>query len=145
MAKTIHGMSFIDAQVRASTTCTAPWVNLSGHGASVVVTGGDRAVGEESVHDGDTPIQKPGQRSGREVTVRFVYTEETTGPFEYLDAAYRTKGGPLGIEWAPKGGDVVGEFIYTTGLGIIKSFRLPQGEALPGEVMMAKSWFLVRM
>jgi len=132
MTQTTDGMSFIAAKVHVSADGIT-WTDVSGHGASVAVGGGSRAVGEEHTFDGDTPIIKAGKRAATEVTVRYVYTEEAADPFEVVRAQYETSGGVLYVQYSPKDG-----FWYKTGAGILSDFGYPAGEAGDGAVVMCE-------
>ena len=138
MAQTTHGLSFIKALVFVSADGST-WTDASGHGASVAVSGGERATGEQHTMDGDTPIVKSGKRGSVDVTVRYVYTEETDEPFEVVRAQYEIVEGPLHVQYAPAG---AAGFWFKTGEGICRTIDYPQGEAGPGDVLL--SGFVVK-
>ncbi len=132
MAQTADGMSFIAAKVHVSADGIT-WTDVSGFGASVAEGGGERATGEEHTFEGDTPIVKSGKRASKDVTVRYVYTEEAADPFEVVRAQYETSGGALYVQYSPKSG-----FWFKMLPGIITSFGFPTGEAGDGAVTMCE-------
>jgi hypothetical protein len=130
--KTDDGMSFAAAQVIVSADGAA-WTDISGHGASVAVGGGEREVGEQNVFAGDTPIVKAGQRSATTLTVRYVYTEEAGDPFEVLRAQHETVGGAIYVQYSPKGG-----FWFKTGAAVLVKPGYPGGDAKSGDTVMSE-------
>lgn len=135
MAQTTGAKSFVAATVEYNTTGTT-WTGMSGFLAAVAVSGGSRNFGEAYTADGDTPIVKAGKRTPVEVTVRYIYTEGASDPFEILRAQYETAGGGLcNIRYSV--GGTSGDFLFTTdtGLGatILTDFGYPQGEVETGE------------
>ena len=143
MAQTTGGLSFYAATVDVSAN-NSDWYELDGYGISVAVSGGDRNAGDANTFDGDTPIVKSGKRTPIDVVVRYVYTEESvasSGAFMVALTQYETAGGILYLRYSPKGrtSDV---FEFTTGAGIVTTFKYPQGEAAPGDIV--DSEFTVR-
>ena len=141
MAQTTAGLTFCAARVEVATdaACT-PWTDISGYGASVAVSGGDRAFGTQHTFDGDTPIVKAGKRAERLVTVRYAYTEEADpAPFEKLRAQYETEcGGGLCVRWFPKGKGAAANFKFETGNTFISKFSLPEGDAESTDIVMGE-------
>ena len=136
MAQTTHGLSFFAATVDVSGN-NSDWTELEGYGISVAVSGGDRNAGDANTFDGDTPIVKSGKRTPIDVVVRYVYTEETAasgGAFATVLAQYETAGGALYLRYSPRG-YTSDYFEFTTGLGIVTTFKYPQGEAAPGDIV----------
>ena len=133
-AQTTGGMSWVDAVVFVSADDTT-WVDISGQGASVAVSGGERATGEQNTMDGDTPIVKSGKRSSLDLTCRFVYSETAGEAFEVLRVQYETEKGPIYVQYSPV---EPGGFWFTTGLGIMTSLLYPGGDAGSGDVVMSE-------
>lgn len=133
MTQTTAGMSFIQAIVFVSPDGST-WTDVSGHGASVAVSGGERATGEQHTFDGDTPVVKAGKRASLDVTVRFIYTETASDPFDICQTAYEAAGGVLHTQWRP----LTGGNWFKTGAGIITSLLYPGGEAGAGDVVMSE-------
>lgn len=126
-------MTFVAAKVFVSAD-NATWTDLSGHGASIAEGGGEREVGEVNTFSGEIPIVGAGKLAAKELTVRYVYTEEVADPFEIVRAAYEAVGGTLYAQYQVK----VDGFWYKTGKGICSSFGYPAGEASGGEVTMCE-------
>lgn len=134
--QTTEGLSFFAATVDVAAS-TDSWTELCGYGVSVAVTGGDRNAGDINTFCGDTPIVKSGKRTPIDVVVRYVYTEETAasgGAFKTVLARYETAGGPIYLRYSPRG-RTSDYFEYTTGLAIVTTFKYPQGEAAPGDIV----------
>lgn len=136
MTQTTAGMSFIEAEVFVSPDGTT-WTRVSGHGASIALSGGERATGDQATFDGDTHIVKAGDRGPIDVTCRYVYTEEAADPFEILRTQHETVGGPIYMMYSPKSG-----FWFKTGEAILVKPGYPGGEAGTGAVVMSE--FVVR-
>jgi len=134
MAQTEGGMSWIAAEVHVNALGTGnAWTDITGQGASVAVSGGERATGEQHTMDGDTPIVKAGRRGSLDLTVRFVYTEEAAEAFEVVRAIYEAEGGDMYVQYTPKGG-----YWFKTGHGICTSLLYPGGVAGEGTVLMSE-------
>jgi len=133
MARTTEGLSFVAADVEISQD-GATWYEISSHAASVAAAGGDRTTGELNVFDDERPIVKAGKKASQDVTVRFVYTEETNGPFNLIRGWDDTEGGVMYIRYWPKG-KAVASYCFATGAGIITNFLDPGGEAASGDVV----------
>ena len=131
--QTTDGMSFVAAEVFCSPDGST-WTEVSGHGASVAQSGGERAVGEQNTLAGVTPIVAPGDRAATELTVRFVYTETASEPFDVAQTAHESATGAFYTQYRVKGG---GNW-FSTGLGYLTNLVYPQGEAGPGEVVMSE-------
>ena len=134
MAQTTDGMAFVAAEVFVSPD-NAAWTEMSGHGASISVSGGERAVGEQQTMDGDTPIIKAGKRSKIEVTCNYVYTEEAAQPFEVLRAIHETVGGLIYLQYAPKDSD---GFWFKSGAAILHKPGYPGGDAGSPDVLLSE-------
>lgn len=134
MAQTDQAISFCAADVEVSND-DVTYIELSGYGAAVAVSGGDRAYGTAHTFDGDTPIVKAGKRAEVLVTVRYAYTEEDSpAPFEFLRTIHEMPcGGPIYVRWYPLGSEA-GNFVFSTGLAFISKFQYPQGEAASADV-----------
>ena len=133
MSQTTNGMSFVKAQVWVSPDGSA-WTNVSGHGASVAVGGGERDVGEQNTFDGYKPIVKGGDRKATEVTVKFVYTEEDSEPCDVCETAHDSDDTEFWVQYQVKSS---GKW-FKTGAGILANLVYPQGEAGKGEVILSE-------
>ena len=134
MAQTTDGMSFIKAKVFVSTD-NSTWTDVSGHGAGIAVSGGSRGAGEQNTFDGDTPIVVSGKRSSVDVTVRFVYTEDSSHPFDIVRGQYETEGGALYVQYSPE--DPGGDW-YKTGAAVITEFGYPVGDSDSADVVLSE-------
>ena len=132
MAQTSDGLTFIDALVFISPD-NAAWTEVSGFGASIAVSEGDRVVAEQHTFEGDTPIILGGKRNSVKVTCRYVYTEEAADPFEILRAQYETEKGPIYLHYSPKD-----DFWFKTGLSVLVKPGYPGGEAKSGDVILSE-------
>ena len=133
MAQTTDGMSFVEAYVFCSPDGST-WTDMAGHGASVAVGGGKRSTGEQNTFDGVTPIVKGGKRASTDVTVRFVYTETASEPFDVAQTAHESASGAFQVQYRVKNAGVW----FSTGAGVITDLVKPQGEAASGDVVMSE-------
>ena len=95
MAQTTAGLSFFGAQVFVSDDAGATWTELTGHGASIAVSGGDRVSGEVNTFGTAKPIVKFGGKGSVDVTCRYVFTEEDSDPFNVLRVVHESAGGAI--------------------------------------------------
>ena len=135
MTQTTDAKSFVAATVEYNTTGTT-WTAFSGFGASVEVSGGDRNVGEGYTFDGDTPILRAGKRTPVDVTIRFVYTEGASDPYELFLTEYETAGGGMcNIRYSV--GGTSGDYLFTSNTAAdgthLMTMPYPGGEAEPGD------------
>lgn len=134
MPQTTDGMSFIEAFVFVSPDGTT-WTDVTGEGASVAVSGGERATGEQHTFGAEPePIVKAGKKASVDVTVRFVYTETASDPFDICQTAHESQDGEFWCQYRPKSG---GNW-FKTGQSIITSLLYPGGEAGAGDVVMSE-------
>jgi len=131
--QTTGGFSFKEVEVGISTNGSS-WTDISGFAAGVSAGGGDRQTGEVYTFDGDTAIITSGKREPLEVTVKAVYTEGGSDPFEVIRAAYEA-GSSLYVRWSPKGGDA-SEFMFTSAVGVVTNAPYPVGESGSGDPTM---------
>lgn len=131
MAQTTNGMTWIAALVFVSADGST-WTDVSGHGASVNVSGAERKAAEQNTMSGDTPIVKADKRGALDVTVRFVYTEEAADPFEILRAIHEDDG-VCHVQYSPQDG-----FWFDTGAGVLLKPGYPGGEAGSGNLVMSE-------
>lgn len=136
MAQTIGGGTFREANVDVSPDGVV-WTDISGQGAGISTGGGTRAYGAQHTYEGDIPIVKSGKRAEKTITCRFVYSEIAGEAFEVCRAIYETPGGEAWLRYFPFDDDD-GNFIFETGQGIMIDFLYPEGEALPGEIVMGE-------
>jgi len=125
-------MTFARAHVYVSAD-GVEWVDLSGHGASVAVGGGEREVGEQLTFGADTPIVKGGARNAVELTVKYIYTEEEGDPFLLLEEQHTDNYGELYCQYQAKDDGLW----YKTGAGILVKPGYPQGEP-SGDVVLSE-------
>lgn len=133
MAQTSDSMSFKDCKIEISTNGTT-WTDISGFANALGINGGERQVGEVFTFDGDTAIIRGGKRSPLEITVKAVYTEGASDPFETVRTAYEA-GSALYVRWSPQGGQS-GEFQFTSDSGIVTSAPYPVGESGSADVVL---------
>ncbi len=134
MTRTSEGLSFVAADVEVSQDGST-WVDLAPYGTSIATTGGDRATGEVNVFDDEIPIVKAGKKASKDLTIRFVYTEEAAGPFVQIRTWDVTEGGVMYARYWPAG-KAVASFVFYTGAGIITTFDDPGGEAGSGDPVL---------
>jgi len=149
--RTSEGLSFVAADVEVSQDGVC-WISLSCYAASIAVSGGDRTTGEVNVFCDERPIVKAGKKASQDVTIRFIYTEEspatvpmvncptgmyTGGPFETIRLWDDATGGEMWVRYWPKG-KAAANFVFETGEGIITSFLDPQGEAGSGDPVLGE-------
>ena len=140
MAQTTNAKTFIRAAVDLSADNSA-WTEIDGFGASIAVDGGERTVAEAHTFEGDTPVIGAGKRGSLSLTVRFLYTEQSSDPFEIARAIYETEGGACYVRYSPLGDSTSGgaaPFRFSTGAAVMTNFLYPQGDAkgeelIPGE------------
>jgi hypothetical protein len=132
MGQTENGMTFISALLFVSPDGST-WTDVSGHGASVAVSEGERMVAEQHTFSGDTPIVEGGKRKKTKVTGRYVYTEEDGDPFEVLRTQHETEKGPIYVQYSPQDG-----FWYKTGLGVLEKPGYPGGDAKSDSIIMSE-------
>ncbi len=133
MAQISEAFTLRNCKVEISTNGTN-WQNISGYANSIEVSGGERQSGEVFTFDGDTAIITVGKREPLEVTVRVVYDESTSGPFETVRNAYEN-GTSLHVRWAPRGG-TTGHFLFTADPGPVTSIKYPSGEVSGDPIMV---------
>lgn len=126
MAQTTDALSFRDCKIEISTNGTA-WNDASGFSNTVTIAGGDRLTAESFTADGEYPIVTTSKRTSMDVTMRCLYTEGGSDPYETLRQAYEN-GTDLYLRWSPKGG-TTGDFQFTTPAGIVMSPMYPTGDA----------------
>ena len=132
MTQTTNGMTFISAKVFVSPDGST-WTDVSGFGASIQPSEGERYVAEENTFDGDIPIVEGGKRKSLKLTVRYVYTEEAADPFEILRTQHETAKGPIYVQYSPED-----DFWYSTGLGVLVTPGYPGGDAKADSIVMSE-------
>lgn len=136
MPRTTEALSFVAADVEVSQDGIT-WVDLSCYGTSIAVTGGDRGTGEINVFCDERPIVRAGKKASQDLTIRYAYTEEVTGPFEQMRNWDDAVGGQIYARYWPAG-RVAGNFVFETGRAIITSFQDPGGEAGSGDPVLGE-------
>jgi hypothetical protein len=136
MARTSEGLSFVAADIEVSQD-NSTWVDLADYGSNIAVSGGDRATGEVNVFSDERPIVKAGKKASQDLVLRYVYTEETSGPFATMRGWDDAVGGVIYVRYWPKS-KASSNFCYSTGQAIITSFLDPQGEAGSGDPVLGE-------
>ena len=134
MGQTTAGLAWVKAKVFVSPDGST-WTDVSGHGASVAVSGGERVVGAQHTMEGDVAIIKGGKRNPLQLTVRYVYTEEAADPFEIIRAIHEDAPGDFYVQYTPVD---PGGFWFKTGLGVLENPGYPGGEAGSGDIVMSE-------
>lgn len=130
MAQTTDAMTFEDCKVEISPNGST-WYDASGFANSVAISGGERQTGETYTFDGEFAIVRRGKSEPLEVQLNVVYTEVTSDPADRMLTAYEN-GTDFYVRWSPGGGNI-GDYMYTTEVGIITSPPYPGGEAGGGD------------
>jgi len=134
MTQTTAAMSFVEAIVFVSPDGTV-WTDVTGEGASVAVSGGERTTGEQHTFGTEPkPIVKAGKLASQDVTVRFIYTETASDPFDVCQTAHESNTGEFWVQYRPKTG---GNW-FKTGESVITSLLYPGGEAGSGDIVMSE-------
>lgn len=133
MAQTTGAKSMRNVVLEFSTTGTT-WNDISGVANAVEVDGGDRITGEVFTATGDTPIVLFGKLNPIDVAAKIVYSEVTTEAYLLLEPLYKN-GTDIKVRWAP-GGNVTGNYRYTTGTTNITEFGYPGGEVGDGDPIL---------
>lgn len=132
MGQTTNAKSFIKARVFISPDNSA-WTDVSGHGASVAISGGERVVGGQNTMDGDVPVVKAGKRGVLQLTCRYAYTETDSDPFDLLGDQHETEEGPLYCQYT-----INNTVWFKTGLGVLERPGYPGGDASSGDVILSE-------
>lgn len=106
------------------------WTDIGGFVNGISVPAQTRMVGEEYTFDGDTAAIGAGKREPVDITVRYLYSEGASDPFEIWRADFETPTQTY-LRWSPKNGQT-GEFVFTTPASWINSFGYPGAEAASG-------------
>lgn len=122
-------MNFCKAKVYLQASCSGVWTDISGKAASVSVDGGEFDVGEIKVFGEDYPQVDVGKPSRITVTVKALYTENASEPYEIIKTAYETFcDHGICVRWIPLG-DTAGNKQFTTVSGVLLSPVYPAGDA----------------
>lgn len=135
MAQTTDAVSSVDADVAINVNGGGE-TKIEGFSTSVETSGGDRMIGELYTHEGDTAVITSGKREPIEVTVKYVYTEGASDPFEAVRAAYEGRQTVV-VSWWPKG-DVSTNFQFDSDASYVKSFKYPDIEAESGDPLLGE-------
>lgn len=130
---TADGMTFISAKVFVSPD-NAVWTDLSAHGNSVGVDGGERMTDGVHVFDSDIAILSGGKRQIQGLTVRYVYTEIASDPFDILRTIHETVPGTIYCQYQVKSS---GNW-FKTGQGVLVKPGYPGGEASSAGTVMSE-------
>lgn len=113
--------------------------DLSGHACSIAPSGGERETGEAYTFTGDTALVGYGKRPPTDYTIRVLYTEVNTDPFQVIRAAYENATACY-LRVSPKGGQA-GEWLWTSSQGIFSLVPEPAGEANSGDPVAVEATF----
>ena len=130
MAQTADAITFEDCLVEISDNGSV-WTDISGFASSVTVAGAERQAGSMHVFGDEYAVVRRGKIEPIDVTVRILYTETTSDPYDRVKAAY-VGGTDMYIRWSPLGA-TSGDKQYTTSAGIVIAPPYPAGEAGGGE------------
>lgn len=137
MAQTTDGISGVANVVEYSTNGSA-WTDISGYANVVTAEPQNRKSGVTYTFDGDTAIVTFGKREPFSITVRLVYTEDASSPWEALRAIHETaNGGAIYLRWTPKG-ETAGNFVLTTPATKISTFPYPSPDATTGDPVLVE-------
>lgn len=134
MAQTTGALSGRAIKVEYSTN-SSDFTDMSGHSASIEVSGGDRMSGEAYTFDGDTAIVAIGKREPLEIEGNAVYTISSADPFRVLEALY-VAGTPLKVRWIFTSSATTADWRFTSATGYLTNVAYPGGEAEPGDPIM---------
>lgn len=124
MTQTTGGFSATDAKIEYS-LAGVTYVDISGFANSVKPGSLTRNSGARWTHDGDTAILTAGKLGTLDIEVSIVYTEGTGDAMAVLLTQMQTAGGgAVYLRWSPKGG-TVGEWMFTSSVGVLKKLDLP--------------------
>lgn len=140
MTQTTEGLAFTKATVWYSDDAKVTWVNISGEGAAIAVSGGERSTGEVNTFDSALPVVKGGDRASTNLTVRFVYTEEADPkPFDALQLVHHAVNPAIHVQYAPGGIPAAGEAgFWFHADGILTNLTYPGGEAGSGDPILCE-------
>lgn len=140
MTQTTAGLAFTKAQVWISDDAKVTWFNISGVGAAVAPSGGERSAGEQNTFDGALPIVKGGDRASTTLTVRFIYTEEAadTGIFDMIRTVHASESPSLWVQYTPSGAPAGDTFFWFSADGVLTNLTHPGGEAGPGDPILCE-------
>lgn len=139
MAQTTDAISSVDADVVINVNGGGD-TPIEGFSTAVETSGGDRVTGDLYTHEGDTAIITAGKREPIEVTVKYVYTEGASDPFEDVRAAYEA-GQTMVVNWFPKG-NASTNFKFASDASYISSFKYPDVDAGSGDPILGE--FMIR-
>lgn len=125
MAQVTDAISGSVSYVAISTNGT-DWTDVSGYSSSVQPTPQNRQSAEVWTFDGENPVLTFGKLETIDVTVRLVYSEGASSPYDTLRTQHEAAGGgTLMVRWAPAGNET-GNQQFTTGSDSkIASFPFP--------------------
>lgn len=137
MAQTTDAKSFVNSKIEIAPETAGvagTYVDYSGSGNAIEMSGGDRMSSEAYTSDGDTPIVSEGKREPLEITVKGLYTEVAAELTEFLRAKYEANE-RIYLRWSPTQADVSGDFIYTTTRAVIINPVYPSGDASSADLI----------
>lgn len=81
------------------------WTDVSGAAATVSISGGDVLVGQQHTADGSEAIVTTSNKvDPRDVTIRAVYTETDSEPWDVVWTRYQGADKTIYVRWSPAGG-----------------------------------------
>ena len=135
MAQTTGAVAGVGAKVEFSVNGSS-WTDISG--SANAVDPGDQSgmSGETYTFTGNDAIITAGKNEPIEIDVKIVYTETAGEAFEIVRAQWQTTGRAGYLRWSPRGGST-GQALYTSGAGVLTSFKWPPSDAEDGKPIMA--------
>lgn len=115
------------------------WTDISGDITGVKTSGGEQAIGEQHVANGNYPIVVgSGKVSATTVEANFVYTETAGEAFQVAWARYEGSQKTIYLRWSPKGGNIGDErYVCTNDAGV--AVPVPIVACLPPEMESGSS------
>lgn len=136
MAQTTGATAGVNAKVEFSVNGSA-WTDLSGSASALDPGEQSGMSGEVYVFTGETAAAvTAGKTEPAEITIKVAYTETAGESFEVVRAQFQVAGRAAYIRWSPKGG-TTGQFLFTSGLGVLTGLTWPPVDAGDGKPIMA--------
>lgn len=112
MAQTTDALFGGDFDIEYSSNGTA-WTAIEGSVKGIDGLEQSRMTGEAYTGEGDTAVIVFGKREPIEITVNFLYTEQSGEAFEVFRAYFEAKTSVY-LRFSPKGKGATGRYVYTT-------------------------------
>lgn len=116
MTQTTTAMSGANSKVEVSTNGTV-WTDISGANTTVSVSGGEIGAGSQHTALGtEAVVTSSKKKAPVTVTVKCLYTETTSEPWNVVRGVYDSATPVLYVRWSPAGGGT-GALRYNTAVG----------------------------